>query len=50
MLSDYDSGEVKIMEPEKCEKLEWFDWQDLPEPLFLPVQNVIKSKFDPLVD
>ncbi len=40
MLSEYDSGEVKIMEPEKCEKWEWFLWSQLPEPLFIPIQNL----------
>ena len=48
MLSDYDSGEVKIMEPNKCEQLEWFDWNSLPQPLFVPVQNVLKLNFNPM--
>ena len=36
------------MEPEKCEKWEWFEWNNLPEPLFLPIQNLLKQKFNPL--
>ena len=47
ILSDYDSGEVKIMEPEKCEKLQWFKWDDLPKPLFIPIQNLLKQKYNP---
>ena len=47
MLSDYDSGDVKIMEPEKCEKWEWFDWDELPKPLFIPVQNLKEQKYNP---
>jgi len=47
MVADYDSGEVKIMEPEKCEKWEWFDWENLPEPLFIPLQNLRKQGFNP---
>ena len=35
--SDYDSGDAKVMEPEKCECWQWFDYQQLPEPLFEPV-------------
>lgn len=47
MISDYESGEVRIMEPDKCEKWEWFEWNEktLPEPLFIPLQNLIKQKF-----
>jgi len=35
------------MEPEKCEKWEWFKWDKLPQPLFLPVKNAIKQGFNP---
>jgi 8-oxo-dGTP diphosphatase len=47
MIADYDSGEEKIMEPEKCEEWEWFAWDNLPEPLFLPIVNQLKAGFDP---
>lgn len=39
--AEYDSGEVKNMEPHKLEKREWLDRDDLPENLFLPIQNMI---------
>ena len=48
MLANYDFGEVKIMEPEKCEKWEWFFWNQLPQPLFIPVQNLLKRGFNPI--
>lgn len=48
LISDFDSGEVKIMEPDKCEKWEWFEWNKLPQPVFLPIQNLLKQKFKPL--
>ena len=47
VLADYDSGEVRAMEPEKCEKWEWFGWENLPEPLFIPLQNLKKQGFSP---
>ena len=49
MLADYDSGEVKIMEPEKCEEWGWFEWgkDTLPRPLFTTEQNLLKQNFDP---
>lgn len=45
MLADYASGELKIMEPDKCEKWEWFNWNNLPEPLFIPIRNLLKTNF-----
>ena len=48
MLSDYDSGEVKIMEPDRFDEWGWFDWNAPPAPLFLPLQNLLKTKFNPL--
>jgi 8-oxo-dGTP diphosphatase len=47
VVADYDSGEVKIMEPNKCLEWKWFEWDKLPKPLFLPMQNLVKQKFDP---
>jgi len=47
MLAEYDSGELQLREPEKCETWDWFDWGNPPCPLFLPVQNLIKQGFDP---
>jgi len=47
MLADYASGEVTLCEPEKCEKWEWFSWDALPTPLFVPQQNLLKQKFNP---
>jgi len=43
MISDYDSGEVKNMEVDKCERWEWFKWSELPTSLFLPIKNLLKN-------
>lgn len=48
MVSEFDSGEVKVMEPDKCENWMWFEWDDLPTPLFTPIQNVLEQGFHPL--
>lgn len=48
ILSDFASGGVKVMEPERCERWDWFEWDKLPHPLFLPIQNLLKQKFNPM--
>lgn len=47
VTSDWESGEPKIMEPEKCVALGWYDFDTLPEPLFLPWRQLLKSEFMP---
>ncbi len=34
-------GEAQLLEPNKCDGWEWFDWYNLPEPLFLPFKSLI---------
>lgn len=36
-------GEPKLLEPHKCEGWEWFDWNSLPSPLFMPIRSLIKK-------
>lgn len=43
MLSDWKSGEAKVMEPDKCEEWRWVSRNNLPEPLFLPLDNLLKK-------
>lgn len=42
----YISGEPQVLEPEKCEKWEWYSWDNLPSPLFLPIKNLIKQNYN----
>ncbi len=35
------SGTPKIMEPEKCDDLRWFDIENLPENIFQRIKNVL---------
>ena len=48
IIADYARGELEIKEPEKCQQWRWYDWQHLPEPLFIPIENLLKQGFDPL--
>jgi 8-oxo-dGTP diphosphatase len=46
LVARHLSGEPTILEPDFCEKWEWRALDNLPEPLFLPLQNLKKSGFD----
>lgn len=47
MVGDYKSGEVRTCEPDKCEGWEWVSWEEVPRPLFLPIENLIKQNKSP---
>ena len=40
------SGEVEVKEPNKCKQWQWFELNELPKPLFLPLINFIKEHPD----
>jgi len=45
VISDYASGDVQILEPDKIEQWQWFEWGSMPQPLFIPIQNLVKQGF-----
>ena len=49
ILADIESGNAKIMEPEKATDIGWFEWNNLPNPLFIPIRNLLKQGFNPFV-
>jgi len=38
------SGDLKNLEKNKCSIIKWFDWKELPTPLFGPFKNYLKNK------
>ena len=42
--ADNITVEPVLKEPDKCEKWQWFELDNLPEPLFLPATNLLKQK------
>ena len=42
----YVSGEAKTLEPDKCERWQWFDYPQLPAPLFKPIEIFISQQDD----
>lgn len=45
VLCDYVSGTPTILEPHKCKEMKWCDFDTLPAPYFLSVQNMLESEF-----
>lgn len=43
---DYESGEVQVLEPDKCEVWQWFDCRQLPAPLFKPIEIFLSQQHD----
>lgn len=47
MLADYDSGQARVMEPDKSEAWEWFEWDALPKDLFFSTRNLVEKGHKP---
>ena len=47
LTADWKVGEPEIREPDKCLGWNWFAWDNLPRPLFLPIENLLKTKYSP---
>lgn len=45
MMSDWHSGVEYIAEPDKFIEMQWHDFDNLPEPLFLPWKHLRESQF-----
>lgn len=45
ILSDWKSGKLQNLEPEKCTEVAWRSFESLPEPLFLPWSQLLTSDF-----
>jgi 8-oxo-dGTP diphosphatase len=41
------SGSPQVLEPNKCEGWEWFEWDHLPEPLFESIKSLVESENHP---
>ena len=45
VIAEYAGGELELKEPDKCSQWAWFSWESLPEPRFLPLENLLKQGF-----
>lgn len=42
--ADYLSGEAQVREADKCASWKWFDYQNLPSPLFEPISLFLSQQ------
>jgi 8-oxo-dGTP diphosphatase len=47
VIAESAHGEPQRREPTKCAEWRWFDWHDLPRPLFAPLESLRRTGFDP---
>lgn len=46
MLGVYDGADApQLLEPDRCEGWQWVRWSEIPEPRFVPLQNILASPF-----
>ncbi|KAL3831103.1 hypothetical protein ACJIZ3_019905 [Penstemon smallii] len=43
-----DPNQIPVnLEPEKCNGWDWYDWNDLPKPLFGPLETAFRNGLNP---
>ncbi len=47
VVADAPSGEPEVREPDRTGRWEWFSWDALPQPLFLPVRHLLEQGYSP---
>lgn len=47
LIADWVAGEPEALEPEKMAEWRWVRWEDFPENVMLPIQNLKKQGFHP---
>ncbi|MBU0614309.1 NUDIX domain-containing protein [Patescibacteria group bacterium] len=45
MLAEYAGGEIINCEPDKCMGWEWCKWEEIPDPKFNPIENLLADGF-----
>ncbi len=43
LVAEWESGEPKIMEPDKLEGWDWYDMNTLPQPLFSTIPSYLEA-------
>lgn len=48
IICDYHGGNVQLREPDRCREWRWCTWDNIPSPLFLPLQHAVDQGFNPI--
>jgi 8-oxo-dGTP diphosphatase len=48
--AEYVSGEPRVNDPDEMIDVGWFAWDNLPEPLFLSMRNLVEGKCYPAME
>lgn len=46
MIADWLAGDPAVLEPHKCEEWKWFEWNQLPSPLFRTFESLASSRIN----
>ncbi|PQQ18668.1 nudix hydrolase 1 [Prunus yedoensis var. nudiflora] len=46
-VMEHGDGEPQNVEPELCDGWDWYEWDNLPKPLFRPLHNAVRAGFNP---
>ncbi|CAB4295507.1 unnamed protein product [Prunus armeniaca] len=46
-VMEHGDGEPQNVEAEVCDGWDWYEWDNLPKPLFRPLHNAVRAGFNP---
>ena len=47
LTTSWNGGDPEVREPDKCEEWRWVKWEEIPRPLFVPIENLLSEGFNP---
>lgn len=49
LSADASDGEPAVKELDKCEGWGWYTWEEMPRPLFLPIEDLLQQGYHPFL-
>lgn len=47
VIAQTSTDKATVMEPDTLDQWGWYAWEELPQPLFQPIQNLVGTGFSP---